>query len=284
VIETHEQVARLEQRNGRIDRKLQPQPVVYCRYFVYTQRPEDRVLGVLARKTETIREKLGSFNDVLSRKLKHGIRRDQATRLAEEIDALENPAAHNATENELEVVRKRHEELRNEIAPRERQLRDSQRAIGFDSVMLRDALSCSLEIMGSPGIRDLGKGRFAFPDIEARTGAYPRWSQTLDTLRAPPKDGKRSFDWRRTAPIRPLVFEPPPGLDETVVQMHRPGPDGHDCNLCYGFVEETQHELRGSRLVAVDTKTTPIDKLDWTDPCAFSNTGRPSPTPTPSPP
>jgi hypothetical protein len=74
--------------------------------------------------------------------------------------------------------------------------------------------------MGSPGIRDLGKGRFAFPDIEARTGADPRWSQTLDTLRAPPKDGKRSFDWRRTAPIRPLVFEPPPGLDETVVQMH----------------------------------------------------------------
>ena len=127
MIETHEQVARLEQRNGRIDRKLQPQPVVYCRYFVYTQRPEDRVLGVLARKTETIREELGSFNDVLSRKLKHGIRRDQATRLAEEIDALENPAAHNATENELEVVRRRHEELRNEIAPRERQLRDSQR-------------------------------------------------------------------------------------------------------------------------------------------------------------
>lgn len=32
--------SRLEQRNGRIDRKLQPSPVVYCHYFVYTQRPE----------------------------------------------------------------------------------------------------------------------------------------------------------------------------------------------------------------------------------------------------
>jgi hypothetical protein len=33
--------ARLEQRNGRIDRKLQPSPQVWCRYFVYEQRPED---------------------------------------------------------------------------------------------------------------------------------------------------------------------------------------------------------------------------------------------------
>ena len=36
--------ARLEQRNGRIDRKLQPAAQVFCRYFVYQQRPEDIVL------------------------------------------------------------------------------------------------------------------------------------------------------------------------------------------------------------------------------------------------
>ena len=125
--------ARLEQRNGRIDRKLQPKKVVYCRYFVYTQRPEDRVLRVLARKTETIREELGSFNDVISRKLRHGIRRANAVRLADEIDSLENPEAHSATEEELEAVRKRHEQLREEIAARERQLRDSARALAYDS-------------------------------------------------------------------------------------------------------------------------------------------------------
>jgi SNF2 family DNA or RNA helicase len=44
--------ARLEQRNGRIDRKLQPSPQVWCRYFVYEQRPEDVVLQALVRKTE----------------------------------------------------------------------------------------------------------------------------------------------------------------------------------------------------------------------------------------
>ena len=36
--------SRLEQRNGRIDRKLQPSKVVTCRYFFYDQREEDRVL------------------------------------------------------------------------------------------------------------------------------------------------------------------------------------------------------------------------------------------------
>jgi hypothetical protein len=37
--------SRLEQRNGRIDRKLQPSNTVYCHYFVYTQRSEDRGLA-----------------------------------------------------------------------------------------------------------------------------------------------------------------------------------------------------------------------------------------------
>jgi SNF2 family DNA or RNA helicase len=52
--------ARLEQRNGRIDRKLQPSPKVWCRYFVYEQRREDVVLQALVRKTELIRTQLGS--------------------------------------------------------------------------------------------------------------------------------------------------------------------------------------------------------------------------------
>src|SRR5438093_13616808 len=44
--------ARMEQRNGRIDRKLQPQDEVVRYYFVYRQRPEDRILAALVRKTE----------------------------------------------------------------------------------------------------------------------------------------------------------------------------------------------------------------------------------------
>ena len=39
--------SRLEQRNGRIDRKLQPAASVFCRYFFYEQREEDVVLEAL---------------------------------------------------------------------------------------------------------------------------------------------------------------------------------------------------------------------------------------------
>ena len=52
----------MEQRNGRIDRKLQPAPELRCHYFVLPQRVEDRVLEVLARKTETIKRELGSLS------------------------------------------------------------------------------------------------------------------------------------------------------------------------------------------------------------------------------
>ncbi len=57
--------SRLDQRNGRIDRKLQPADEVFCRYFVFVQRPEDRVLRVLVDKVERIREELGSAAKVL---------------------------------------------------------------------------------------------------------------------------------------------------------------------------------------------------------------------------
>ena len=42
--------SRMEQRNGRIDRTLQPADEVRCHYFVYPQREEDRVLETLVRK------------------------------------------------------------------------------------------------------------------------------------------------------------------------------------------------------------------------------------------
>jgi SNF2 family DNA or RNA helicase len=56
---------RIEQRNGRIDRKLQPADEVRCHYFVLPQRVEDRVLEVLVKKTETIRKELGSLSKVI---------------------------------------------------------------------------------------------------------------------------------------------------------------------------------------------------------------------------
>lgn len=81
--------ARLEQRNGRIDRKLQPSPVVYCRYFVYEQREEDVVLQALVRKTEKIHDELGSAGQVITERINRRLMQDGirgAQGLAHEID------------------------------------------------------------------------------------------------------------------------------------------------------------------------------------------------------
>ena len=61
--------SRMEQRNGRIDRKLQRSPEVRCHYFVVHQRSEDRVLDVLVKKSEVIHEQLGSLAPVVAKRV-----------------------------------------------------------------------------------------------------------------------------------------------------------------------------------------------------------------------
>ena len=101
--------ARMEQRNGRIDRKLQPSDEVFCHYFVYLQRPEDRVLQVLVRKTETIRKELGSLAQVVESRLEttmsRGIRHADVDVMRHEIEAADIEATAKATvQSELEDV------------------------------------------------------------------------------------------------------------------------------------------------------------------------------------
>ena len=223
--------SRLEQRNGRIDRKLQPSPEVYCHYFVYRQRPEDRVLQALVRKTKTIREELGSLSQVLEGRLadtlRGGIEHSRADQIVREIEQAElDPDKRRTTEEELEATRVRQEQLREQTAQLRRRVDDARKWIGLDMDSLRDALSCSLELLGAERLHAGSaspKGepkRYVFPDIESRKGGDATWATTLDTLRAPPEDGVRGFRWRKEAPVRPVVFEAPQGIDESVVQLH----------------------------------------------------------------
>jgi hypothetical protein len=80
----------MEQRNGRIDRKLQREAVVRCYYFVLTQRTEDRVLDVLVAKTATIQRELGSLSPVVEKNihkyLERGIETATADRLIQQIE------------------------------------------------------------------------------------------------------------------------------------------------------------------------------------------------------
>jgi hypothetical protein len=106
----------MEQRNGRIDRKLQRSPVLNCYYFVYLQRPEDRVLQVLIRKTEIVQQELGSLSPVIDARLSRGIKRADVDKLAKEIQSEKPPAAERQSVTEgLESVRERRDVLSTQL-------------------------------------------------------------------------------------------------------------------------------------------------------------------------
>jgi len=224
--------SRMEQRNGRIDRKLQPNLEVLCHYFVYTQRPEDRILQALVRKTETIKREVGSLSQVidaqLARTLSAGIRRTQIERLVGAITAADLDAAQRRTvDDELEAARERQTALRAQIDRLRTLLEASQKSIGLDEIHFRSAISCALALVGAEPLTpaadhgaEPGPPRFAFPAVDQRHGADPTWAETMDTLRTPRQREQRLWEWRRTSPIRPVVFEDPGTMDDDVVHLH----------------------------------------------------------------
>ena len=220
---------RIEQRNGRIDRKLQPAREVNCHYFVLAQRKEDRVLEVLVTKTETIKRELGSLakviDDDVERRLRNGIRHRDIDDLRRAIEAADlDEAKKRATAEELEDARERQTDLTAQI-DRCRSLLDASRAwTGFAPAPFRDALSCSLELLDAPPLAEArdeaGRRAWTFPPLDRRAATDPSWTATLDTLRAPRRIDQKLADWRRDAPIRPVVFEDAGELSDDTVHLH----------------------------------------------------------------
>jgi len=220
---------RMEQRNGRIDRKLQSEPEVYCHYFVYKQRPEDRILQVLVRKTETIKKELGSLSQVVDLKLglslKQGIKHKEIDVLATEIENTGNDdPKHAVVQEELESARKRQGALREQIDTLRTLLDKSRKSIGLDEDLFRSAISCSLQLLNteqlSPVENEGGVDSFSFPAIDERSGADPTWAETMDTLRVPRKRDQKLWEWRRSSPIRPVVFEDTGLVGNDAVHLH----------------------------------------------------------------
>jgi len=220
---------RIEQRNGRIDRKLQPAAEVQCHYFVLPQRVEDRVLEVLVRKTETIKQELGSLSKVIEddieRRLHQGIRHQDVEKLAREIEAANlNPEKKKITMEELESARDRQEDLKAQIEYCRKLLENSRNWTGFETKPFREALSCSLEILGAkPLVKGTDENEspyWRFPRLDNRAETDASWAATLDTLRTPRKNNQKVSDWRKEAPIRPVVFEDAGILTDEVVHLH----------------------------------------------------------------
>lgn len=218
--------SRVEQRNGRIDRKLQRADEVRCHYFVYEQRPEDRVLRALVEKSKTIRRELGSLAPVLERKLEDrlstGFARKDAAALAEAIrDEHVEAERQKTVDTELESGRRREADLKAEIVQLQDLLEKSRDWLRLDEGDLRQAISCGLELLGArPLVPSKKDGEFLLPDLLARAQADPSWMSTLDTLRAPRRRGQPLWEWRKQQAVRPVVFADQGSLDASEVHLH----------------------------------------------------------------
>ena len=237
--------ARLEQRNGRIDRKLQPSKEVYCRYFLYDHREEDTILQRLVEKTEVIYRQLGGFPTVLDKEIVENLRRKGierarvretvqmfdfsspeddllAAQAAQELSGDDEPdeptSPEPAAPSTLEVIRQKTDQRRrNKVERNVEKLRtmmeESRQWLDFREAQFRAAIDCSLRLMDiegglAPEPTERPKARrYMFPTAPLEKN--PTWRETLNSLRSPRRKGEEISTWYNRCPIRPIVFEDP---------------------------------------------------------------------------
>ncbi|HEX2224727.1 MAG TPA: helicase-related protein, partial [Thermoanaerobaculia bacterium] len=226
--------ARLEQRNGRLDRTLQPSREVRCHYFVYPQREEDRVLSLLVVKVDRIRRELGSLSAVLMDRLAELLENGGiGAGTAGEIEAAEqtgDAGGKTATvREELEAGRLDAAQgvdlakLRKETDEAARILEDSRRVLDPDPALLREVVDVGLRWADAAGPL-----RPADPPVDPQDPtvqvfelpAMPEsWQATLDTLRPARERGEPVWEHRRRPPL-PVTFRPVPRLAGDRAHLH----------------------------------------------------------------
>ena len=205
--------SRMEQRNGRIDRALQPSPEVRCYYFVYEHRSEDKVLEKVVQKTEVISRELGSLGEVvrerITRALDPGIddSSDAAIDRSTELGGQQELAAQELESSRVQA------ELQKEMERALRTYSTSQKRLGFHPDHLRDAIDVGLSLYGADPLTPSHDGTFLLPELPEH------WQATLDALRPPRRRDEGWQEFRRKPP-RPVVFKAPRVLTHSTVHLH----------------------------------------------------------------
>jgi hypothetical protein len=238
--------ARLEQRNGRIDRTLQPQPEVRCHYFIYPARSEDRLLETLVRKIDVVQRELGSLSGVLLEEMAGVLASGITDNTADQVSSIGKGRSTRSVVEELEEARKDEKALREEIVRAGRRYDASRWALEVRPETLRHVMDVGLRLAGASGLIDNGicdgKPRFRLPELDRS------WDVTLDTLRPPRRREESFYDWRKRPPL-PVTFSPIARLTGEIEQLHLAHPFTKrilDRFLAQGF---SAHDLR--RVTAV---------------------------------
>lgn len=243
--------ARLEQRNGRIDRTLQTSPEVRCHYFVYPARTEDRVLETLVRKIDIVQRELGSLGAVLLEDIESALEDGIREGTAERIEQVGADANTKTVEDELEASRKDLQALRVEIDRALRRYESSKKALEVSPESLRGVFDVGLRLAGTTGLVDQGLvdnlPAFRLPTLDRS------WEVTLDSIRRPRRRDETFWDWRQDPPRR-VTFTPVAQLSSDVEQLHLAHPVVRrvlDRFLAQGF---SAHDLsRTSAIVSPDS-------------------------------
>jgi hypothetical protein len=215
---------RMEQRNGRIDRMLQPDTQVRCHYFFYSQRPEDAVLEALVKKSVRIHEELGSLADVVEQRLaltlKNGISRKAAAEMTRAIETADgSTGGSQAAQEELEAARDKELSAQlEELGKLSQRARDN---LDIAPERLRDVVNLGLSQAGVPPLSPLKEpaGSYSVAEMD-KISTDPTWREIVDTLRPARPRKMPVWEWRSKTPPRPVSFEPSTTLASETVQLH----------------------------------------------------------------
>ncbi len=218
--------ARIEQRNGRIDRMLQPEREVRCHYFRYRNLPEDAVLARLATKSHAISAELGSFAPVVSDRilavLSKGLsRRDLARRIAEIDEAADTPdPTRAAIRRELDDAREK--DLVQSLVVLEKLHEKARAHLDCDPRRLRQVVSEGLRLCGGNGLRARSSPprTYDVPRMDEQFANDPTWLRAMDALRSPRPPKMSEGEWRARFAPRPVRLEPVDTLVSDAVQLH----------------------------------------------------------------
>ena len=221
--------ARLEQRNGRIDRFGQPSSEVRCHYFEFAGRPIDDVLKRLIEKTQRIAGQGVDLAPLIAQStaeaMKKAVFRYTVGDLTDELDREELPARERkAVERALRDARTRASELRANKREMQQLIEKSREAIGFAPDALFRTIDAALALLGHARLQQDGNasGTYTFPQLDRVGVQGPEWVSAMDALR-PRRDPDllpNDPAWRALPP-RPVVFQADPSKKPgDVVHLH----------------------------------------------------------------
>lgn len=225
--------SRMEQRNGRIDRRLQPMPQVFCRYFVYENRAGDRILDALVRKTERINQELGEVGPVISQAIEgkleetgiFGRDADNLRRILDDEEWLEKQRLKEEARLSPEQEQRRRK-LAQELDVVTRRLEQSRKQKAVSPEVLQTVFVEAVERVVPNGVRKLDHGPLDVFEIQSKLDGFRggNWAPIFnDMMMRPRMKGETEAEYREKVPLKRVSFhtiKDGERLDTSVEQLH----------------------------------------------------------------